>query len=131
MITAESTASEIGQLDQLDRRDNIADIAERRVKHIAKQVWQKDEDLKEKEERTVNFADLKRLIQRQINIITTKNTLVTPNSATGNPVKVAATVATANDQGRTQPTNAAVKNGARGQQGKSTCVICNAPHGSM
>ena len=31
MITAESTASEIGQLDQLDRRDNIADIAERRV----------------------------------------------------------------------------------------------------
>ena len=52
MITAESTASEIGQLDQLDRRDNIADISERRVKHISKQVWQKDEDLKEKEGRT-------------------------------------------------------------------------------
>ena len=52
MITAESTASEIGQLDQLDRRDNIADIAKRHMKHIPKQVWQKDEDLKEKEGRT-------------------------------------------------------------------------------
>ena len=27
-ISAESTASKIGRLDQLDRRDNIADIAE-------------------------------------------------------------------------------------------------------
>ena len=104
------------------QRDNIADIAERRVKHIGKQVWQKDEDLKEEEGRSVNWADLKRLIQRQINIITTKNTLVTPSTTTG-PVKVAA-VATGHDRTRRQPTN----NAAKGQQGKTPCVICNAPH---
>ena len=81
MISAKSTVSEIGQLD---RRDNIADIAEHRVKHIAKQVWQRDEDLKEKEGRSVNFADLKRLIQRQISIITTRNTRHTrPSSQSG------------------------------------------------
>ena len=61
MISAESRASEIGQLDQLDRRDNIAEIAENRVKHIAKKVWERDEDLKEKGNKPVNFADLKRL----------------------------------------------------------------------
>ena len=62
MISAESTASEIGQLD------HIADIAENQVKHIAKHVWQREEDLKEKKGRSVNFADLKRLIQRQITL---------------------------------------------------------------
>ena len=130
LITAESTASEIGQLDQLDRRDNIADIAERRVRHIAKQVWQKDEDLKE-EGRKFNFTDLKRLIQRQINILTTKNTLVTPYSTSDNPVKVAATGATGNDQGKGRPTNATPKNGTRGQQGGSPCGICNSPHDTV
>ena len=118
MISAESTASEIGQLDQLDRRDNIADIAEHRVKHIAKQVWPRDEDLKEKEGRPVNYADLKRLIQRQINIITTRNTLITP----GPQVKVAPNVTTGSDQSRRVPMNALVTNGVRQQQDKSSVV---------
>ena len=91
------------------------------MKHIAKQVWQKDEDLKEKEGRSVNFTDLKRLIQRQIYILTTRNTLVTP----GPQVKVAAAVTTGSDQGRRQPMNAVVKNGVRKQQDKSVCGICN------
>ena len=76
MISAEATASEIGQLHQLDRRDVIADIAEARVKHIAKQLWVLYEDLKEKEGRPVRYSDLKRLMKRQISILTTRKTLV-------------------------------------------------------
>ena len=145
MITAESTAYQVGQLDQLDRRDNIGDIAERRVKHIGKQVWQKDEDLKEKEGRSVNWADLKRLIQRQINIITTKNTLITPTTSAP-PVKVAAAANSGNDRsgqrlannttkgqpekmsGNCKVCTATPRNGAHEQQGGSHCVICRSPH---
>ena len=94
------------------------------MKHIGKQVWQKDEDLKEKEGRNVNWADLKRLIQRQINIITTKNSLITPSSTSTAPVKVAAAAATGNDRSKRQPTNNAMK----GQMTGSNCVICAAPH---
>ena len=125
MITAESTASQVGQLDQLDRRDNIGDIAEKRVKHIGKQVWQKDEDLKESEGRTVNWADLKRLIQRQINILITRSSVVTPTTSAP-PVKVAAATTTPNDRpGRGRTTNS-----ARGQPDKASgsCRFCSSPH---
>ena len=94
------------------------------MKHIAKQVWQSDEDLKKKEGRPVNFADLKRLIQRQINSITTRKTLLTPQPQ----VKVAANLVTGSDQGRKTPLNAIVRNGVRQQQDKSVCGICGSVH---
>ena len=93
MISAEWTASKIGQLKQLDWRENIADIAENWVKHIAKKVWGKDKDLKEREGRHVKFSNLKRLIQRQINMLTTRKTLLPLPPQ----IKVAANVVTRND----------------------------------
>ena len=87
-------------------------------------MWQRDEDLKEKEGRPVNYADLKRLSQRQINILTTRKTLLTP----GPQVKVAANIATGSDQGRRTPMNAIVTNGVRQQQDKSVCGVCGSVH---
>ena len=45
IIKAEAMAEEIGQMDQLHRRDVIAEIAEGRMKHIAKELWEKNADL--------------------------------------------------------------------------------------
>ena len=133
-VAAEATATEIGQLLQLDRRDVIADIAANRVRHIAKRLWEKDEDLKEKEGRPVKFSDFKRLLQRQISMISSQRTLVTPHhSQQQQPVKVAANEVTgsgangaAANQGRSH--SAVVKNGVQKSQDKSKCGYCSGLH---
>ena len=76
ILKAEAMAAEIGQMDQLHRRDVIAEIAEGRVRHIAKELWEKDADLKYEENRCINFSDFKRLLHRWISILTTRRTLL-------------------------------------------------------
>ena len=69
-------ATEIGQMDQLNRRDVIAGIAEGRVKHIAKKLWDKDAALRDKENTCINFSHFKKLLHRWINILTARKTLL-------------------------------------------------------
>ena len=78
MIKAEAMAAEIGQMDQLHRRDVIAEIAEERVKHIAKELWERDADLKYEENRCINFSDFKKLLYKWINILTTRRRFACP-----------------------------------------------------
>ena len=133
-VAAEATATEIGQLLQLDRRDIIADIAANRVRHIAKRLWELDEDLKEKEGRPVKFADFKRLLQRQISMISSQRTLVTPHhSQQQHPVKVAANEVTgsgATGVGKNQDRShsAVLRNGVQRPQEKSKCGFCSGLH---
>ena len=136
-MAAEATATEIGQLQQLDRRDIIADIAANRVKHIAKRLWEKDEDLKEKEGRPVKFSDFKRLLQRQISMLSSQRTLLTPHhSQQQPPVKVAAngmagSGATGSGGNQDKSHSAAVKNGVQRPQEKSRCGFCGGFHNIM
>ena len=45
LIKAEATAKQINQEEQLNPRDYIGEIAEGRVRHIAKDMWKKDPSL--------------------------------------------------------------------------------------
>ena len=75
MIKAEEIAIEIGQLDQLNRRDVIAEIAEGRMRHIAKKLWENDAALRDEENSCINFSHFKKLLYRWINILITRKTL--------------------------------------------------------
>ena len=103
----------------------IADITEARVKHIAKKLWVLNEDLKEKEGRPVRYSDLKRLMKRQISILTTIKTLVgLPQQQ--QPIKVAANL-TGNGAGHKKtPHGAVVRNSPPRHQDPTGCASCGA-----
>ena len=86
LIKAEATAKQINQEEQLNPRDYIGEIAEGRVRHIAKDMWKKDASLQRTEGRKITFADFKGMVQEWIGIVSTKRTLMAPPA-----VKVAAT----------------------------------------
>ena len=100
--------TKIGQMDQLNRCDVIAEIAEGRVKHIADKLWEKDADLKHKENNCINFSHFKKLLHRWINILTTRRTLL-PCSK-----EVAANPTCSNNQPRIEQA--------------ANCGICKATH---
>ena len=72
LIKAEATAKQIDQEEQLSRRDYIGEIAEGRVKHIAKDMWKKDATLQRTVGRKISFVDFKGMIQEWIGILSTK-----------------------------------------------------------
>ena len=48
------------------------DIVENRFKHLVKEFWQRDAALREKEGRSVAYADFKRMLSRWINILSSR-----------------------------------------------------------
>ena len=83
-------------MDQLNRRDVIAEIAEGRVKHIADKLWEKDADLRHEENICINLSHFKKLLHTWINILTTRRTLL-PSSK-----EVAANPTCSNNQPRNE-----------------------------
>ena len=132
LIFAEATAREVGQMDQLNRRDNIADIAENRVKHIAKKVWELDAKLKRKHGRHINFADFKGIVHEWVGILSTRKTLMAPPAVKVNVTEVvnAPTKSQTSRQIRKEKESfsSAVKEGVKRQQPSSKCNFCGSVH---
>ena len=132
LIFAEATAREVGQMDQLNRRDNIADIAENRVKHIAKKVWELDAKLKRKHGRHIDFADFKGIVHEWVGILSTRKTLMAPPVVKVNVTEVvnAPQKSQTSRQIRKEKESfsSAVKEGAKKQQPSSKCNFCGSVH---
>ena len=132
LIKAEATAKQIDQVEQLNRRDYIGEIAEGRVKHIAKDMWKKDATLQRTVGRKISFVDFKGMILEWIGILSTKRTFMPQTT-----VRVAAsdtsrpsvqTDRMGGNKGQKRQASSMTLEGAKQTQASARCNVCGSAH---
>ena len=75
LVTANTTATALGQQHLLDRFDYCAEIIEKRLPHLARRWWRKDHDFHEDTGSRYSFGDLKEFVSVATNICASRQNL--------------------------------------------------------
>ena len=134
---AESVAQRLGQRDQLDRRESIAEIAEARVRHIAKEIWKEDARRQIASlGRGMDFDTLKAMVKMHITILQNKRTLLPINQVKVSSVEVVSQQVGQDGSGQAvgrenegwRSYSKALKDSPEAKQSTIRCNVCNQYH---